>query len=556
MPSDPSCPPIEQYRELFEGARPPRQSVALLHHLESCDRCRRRVSVFSLEDRLLPDYTCNAAGITQTIDEKPPADDWDTRDTLIEPVPERNVPRRLGRYEVVSVLGSGAMGVVVKAVDPGLNRFVAIKLLSATIAGNPVYRERFAREAEAASRIGSDNVVAVYEFGEEGNTLYVVMEYVRGQSLGKRIRDSAIPPVEALRIGRQVAAGLAAAHAKGVIHRDIKPDNILLESRSCSLEPAAGADWVRVKLADFGIARLAETPGLTQPGAMIGTPEYMSPEHIGNDRLDFRSDLYSLGILMYQLLVGRTPFEACSLMELFDHHRQTRPDLPSRQVAGLPEWADELVMKLLQKDPSERFQTADEVVCFIDKRMCGREGIVTDPEEDRRLAALRRYRLLDTDVEQSFDDLTYLASHICGTPIALISLVDLDRQWFKSRLGLSVTQTARSISFCQHTIRGTSPFVVGDAAEDPRFADNVLVKGSPHIRFYAGLPLIDPEGNALGSVCVIDRMPRQLSADQVTALGAIARLVVERIRLRSELIAAGIGVSPPEWLPGIGVNVS
>src|SRR5262249_3658028 len=134
----------------------------------------------------------------------------------------------------------------------------------------------------------------------------------------------------------------------------------------------------------------------------------------------------------------------------------------------------------------------------------------------------------------------FLASHICGTPIALISLIDLDRQWFKSKVGMSIPQTARSISFCQYTIRGTGPLVVGDATQDPRFSDHVVVRAAPHVRFYAGLPLIAPDGEGSGSVCVTARTPRQPNPDQLPAPGATARLVVDRLRLPRALRAAGV----------------
>ena len=138
--------------------------------------------------------------------------------------------------------------------------------------------------------------------------------------------------------------------------------------------------------------------------------------------------------------------------------------------------------------------------------------------ETKRLKALRRYQILDTSAEQAFDDFAFLASTICQTPIALMTLVDTDRQWFKARLGLDVTETPREQAFCAHTILGSEVMVVEDATRDVRFANNALVTGDPHIRFYAGAPLMDAEGNGLGSLCVIDRQPRSLSPEQTKAL--------------------------------------
>jgi anti-sigma regulatory factor (Ser/Thr protein kinase) len=153
-------------------------------------------------------------------------------------------------------------------------------------------------------------------------------------------------------------------------------------------------------------------------------------------------------------------------------------------------------------------------------------------DETARLAALRRYRILDTEPEQSFDDLTLLASQICGTPMALITLLDEKRQWFKSRLGTSATETARSVAFCAHTIQQDHVFVIPDTLADERFRENPLVVGEPRVRFYAGAPLVTRDGQALGSLCVLDRVPRTLTAEQQAALDALQRQAVAQLELR------------------------
>jgi anti-sigma regulatory factor (Ser/Thr protein kinase) len=163
-----------------------------------------------------------------------------------------------------------------------------------------------------------------------------------------------------------------------------------------------------------------------------------------------------------------------------------------------------------------------------------RSVVVAD--EAQRLATLRRYRILDTDPEQRFDDLALLASQICGTPIALITLVDADRQWFKARVGTTVQQTSRSVSFCTHAIRHEGLFIVPDAMQDGAFRENPLVTGDPHVRFYAGAPLITHDGYALGTLCVIDRVPRTLTREQTEALHALKRQVEAQLDLRRNLI--------------------
>jgi GAF domain-containing protein len=152
--------------------------------------------------------------------------------------------------------------------------------------------------------------------------------------------------------------------------------------------------------------------------------------------------------------------------------------------------------------------------------------------EDQRLAALRDYHILDTAAEQTYDDITALAAYLCGVPIAMISLVDESRQWFKSRIGLSEQETPRDVAFCAHAILQSEPLIVRDALKDERFADSALVTRSPHIRFYAGFPLASPEGMALGTLCAIDRKPRQLSAEQTRAMQALARQVMALLELR------------------------
>jgi len=155
--------------------------------------------------------------------------------------------------------------------------------------------------------------------------------------------------------------------------------------------------------------------------------------------------------------------------------------------------------------------------------------------EAGRLAALRRYRILDTDPERAFDDLTLLASHICGTPIALITLVDADRQWFKSRVGLSLHETSRAVSFCSDAIQHSDLHIVADAHADERLRHNPLVTGEPHIPFYAGAPLVTPEGHALGTLCVVDRIARTLTPEQIEALEALRRQVESQLELRRNL---------------------
>jgi serine/threonine protein kinase len=289
-----------------------------------------------------------------------------------------------------------------------------------------------------------------------------------------------------------------------------------------------------VRITDFGLARAVNEASVSQSGVVAGTPLYMSPEQIAGGPIDHRSDLYSLGVLLYRMAAGREPFVDENFTRVWSQHLFERPPSPSEVApTPLPPWLEHLILRLLQKDPAARPQTAEEVIQCLDQRPA---DIPMSLNEEARLAALHRYRILDTDPEQAFDDLTFLASHVCGTPIALITLVDADRQWFKSKVGLSLQETARNISFCTHTIMQTEVLMVRDAQHDERFAGSSLVCADPHVRFYAGIPLITPEGHALGAMCVMDRVPRQLSPDQVSALAALSRLVLHQLELRRDLL--------------------
>jgi hypothetical protein len=262
------------------------------------------------------------------------------------------LPGQVGGYRVLGLLGEGGMGRVLRAEDPGLGRLVALKVMRGDLARDERARQRFLREARAATALQHDNVVAVYQVGEEGGVPFLAMPLLAGETLEARLeREGRLPVAEVLRVGREAAEGLAAAHAAGLVHRDVKPANLWLEAPSG-----------RVKVLDFGLVRpQAGGDGVTQPGALLGTPAYMSPEQIDGGAVDARSDLFSLGCVLYRAATGKAAFEAATLTALLRAVAEHDPPAPHEVRAELPRGLSELILRLLCKSPAGRPADAREV---------------------------------------------------------------------------------------------------------------------------------------------------------------------------------------------------
>jgi hypothetical protein len=262
---------------------------------------------------------------------------------------------RLAHYDVLEVLGTGGFGIVLKAFDEKLERIVAIKLLHPELSATSPPRKRFLREARLAAAVRDDHIVAIHAV-EETPLPYIVMEFIPGWTLQQYIDDHGpLEIADALRIGRQIASGLAAAHAGGLIHRDVKPANILLES----------APDRRARLTDFGLARATDDATLTQSGVVAGTPLFMAPEQAKGLPLDQRADLFSLGSLLYVMLTGRPPFRAPSTLAVLKRVCEDTPR-PIRELAPeVPEWLCAIVARLQEKSPTDRFASAREVSALL-----------------------------------------------------------------------------------------------------------------------------------------------------------------------------------------------
>ena len=286
------------------------------------------------------------------------ADDAVSLEGLDPPLHPENLGR-LGDYELIDWVGQGGMGVVFRAFDAALNRFVAIKLLAPQWSADALARRRFTREAQAAAAVSHPHVITIHAVSEWRGRPYLVMEYINGSSLQHRIDERGpLELAEILRIGSQVAAGLAAAHAKGLIHRDVKPGNIMLEN-----------DLPRVTLTDFGLARAVDDARLTQHGALAGTPQYMAPEQARGEKMDRRADLFSLGSVLYAMCTGRPAFAAESTVEAIRRVCDGAPAPIQDRNPEIPGWLVEIIERLHRKQPSERFQGVAEVADLLERHL-------------------------------------------------------------------------------------------------------------------------------------------------------------------------------------------
>jgi serine/threonine-protein kinase len=331
-------------------------------HLLACPGCQERLDHlaggepwWSEVQRYLGDIGSTRAS---TAGDRPLARTTEGIDLdFLQPPDDPRALGRLGPYEVLGVIGRGGMGVVLKAFDPSLHRPVAIKVLAAEYAANGTARKRFAREAQAAAAVVHDHVVPVYAVDAGATPPYLVMAFLPGRSLQQRIdQDGPLELKEILRIGMQAAAGLAAAHAQGIVHRDIKPANIMLEN---------GVE--RVRLTDFGLARAVDDASVTRSGAVAGTPQYMAPEQARGETVDQRADLFALGSTMYAMCTGHAPFHGDTGMAVLRQVSDAEP-MPVRSLnSDVPAWLEGIIRKLHAKNPSRRFQSAAEVADLLER---------------------------------------------------------------------------------------------------------------------------------------------------------------------------------------------
>jgi serine/threonine protein kinase/tetratricopeptide (TPR) repeat protein len=262
-----------------------------------------------------------------------------------------------GRYEILQVLGQGGMGVVYRARDREVDREVALKVIRPDLAERSDLAQRFKQELILARQITHKNVIRIYDLGEAEGTKFISMEYIDGKDLRSIVAERGkLPPEEAAAIIEQVCRGLDAAHAEGVVHRDLKPQNVMLDKHG------------RVAVMDFGLAHSSETSGLTQLGALLGTPKYMSPEQAKGEEVDSRSDLFSLGIIFYELLTGKSPYEATTSFGTLLKRTQEHARPPIELDHSIPEFMNDIVVRCLEIDPQRRYASAQEILRDLEAR--------------------------------------------------------------------------------------------------------------------------------------------------------------------------------------------
>ncbi len=356
----------------------PAEEQAVAAHLSSCADCQSSLEQLAADRPVWNELREHVA--VDALPSRSPTPDGEARDAwvedflhLLDATDDPQMLGRLGCFEVRGIIGRGSTGIVLKAFEPRLNRFVAIKVLSPALAANGAARQRFEREGQAIAAVSHQHVVPIYAVAEHRGLPFIVMQYVPAGTLQQRIdRDGPLTTEEILRGAMQIAAGLAAAHAQGIIHRDIKPANVLLDS-----------DVNRVLVTDFGLARIVHDVAMTQSGVVAGTPQYMSPEQARGEGIDHRSDLFGLGSVMYAMCTGHPPFRAETVFGIIKRVCES-PARPIRELnPAIPDWLAAFVNKLMAKDADARFESAAQVASLLSHELAALQNPAAHHALDR-----------------------------------------------------------------------------------------------------------------------------------------------------------------------------
>ena len=437
--------------------------------------------------------------------------------------------RLLGeRYRVETAIGFGGMATVYRATDEALGRAVAVKFFDSNS------HDPARQESELAVLAGLDHhgVVNLYDAGVDRDDFgrirrYLVMALVTGQNLHERILVSPIASRHIAEIGYDMAEALEYIHARNVLHRDIKPANILL------VDYGSDAPRARAKLTDFGIALSDDIERMTAEGVTTGTAAYLSPEQVAGTPLTPASDVYSLGLVLLQSFTRATEFPG-SMVESAMARLSRDPVIPD----FLPPHWHALLSAMTARDPAHR-PIGHELVSIFQQVVISDSARHKDVEADVFYPAdphpsSDRSAILDTIPDEALHRVTAMAARLFSAPIAIVSVVDHDRTWFRSHYGPEVEQLARDVDLRTATIPHADPVIIEDGHNDPRSQDNHLFTGPLGLRFYVGVPLKRTDGQTIGTLSVLDFIPRTATATEVANLQDLAALVVAQLETRHE----------------------
>jgi tRNA A-37 threonylcarbamoyl transferase component Bud32 len=435
-----------------------------------------------------------------------------------------------GRYRVEELIGRGSQSTVYRAHDELLQRQVALKVYRDG-ADDPERTRRQGQEVHILAGMSHHALVTLFDAGADlsdpgARLKYLVMELVRGPDLRHRAAQGPLSAAHMAVIGHDLADGLSYMHHHGIVHRDVKPANILLVDYSNEDRRP------RAKLTDFGVAVLQGESRTGDDGGTSGTPAYLSPEQAAGEPAGPASDIYSLGLVLLEGLTGKmaypgAPIQSAVARLLHDPH------IPEELA---PIWAA-LLSSMLARDPSGR-PPAREVALALRQEVikgAGRHRLGTTPavtDEEGRMRAVERYRILDTPRDGAFDRIAGLAARLFSVPVAIVSVVDHDRIWFKAHHGTDVTEIGRDPGLCASAILQDDAWVIRDATIDPRSLANPLVAGEFGLQFYAGVPLRTPDGYNLGTFCILDRKAREFTDEDTRMLEDLAAIVMNDLEMR------------------------
>lgn len=433
------------------------------------------------------------------------------------------------RYALHELIGQGGMAAVYRAVDTALGREVAIKIFAAGRADIEGVRQE--DEVNVLASLSHHSLVTLLDAGvdrsdRENPRVFLVMELVRGPDLQRALLSSPLSGRQISQIGYDLAEGLAYIHRRGIVHRDIKPSNVLLADYQDDNSRA------RAMLTDFGIAyrgvqRQAEGTSTT------GTAAYLSPEQVRRDPVGAPSDVYSLGLVLLECFTGTLAYPG-EPVESALARLHADPAMPS-DLSN--EWR-QLLSAMTARNPRDRPLSNELVLALRDLVILetGRHRVfesdsipVNEPE---RLEAVRRYGVLDSPSEGAFDRITALAARVLNTPIAIVSIVDADRIWFKSHYGLELDEIERDTGLCASAVYNGRPWIIEGAKVDPRAFSNSLAASNFGLQFYAGVPLTSHDGYTLGTLCVLDFEPRTITEEEIMTLIDLGAMVMSELELR------------------------